>query len=122
MPNTRRLPTVRQRLQSRVGSHLVLGIRPEHLHLRPPDGPWAAITVRLNVVEPLGSEMDVSMSTALHDSIVARVEAQSGVAGGSEAAVCVELRKVHIFEPGETGMNLSLETMSPTTEPAHAFT
>jgi len=115
-------PTVRQRLQSRVGSHLVLGIRPEHLHLRPPDGPWAAITVRLNVVEPLGSEMDVSMSTALHDSIVARVEAQSGVAGGSEAAVCVELRKVHIFEPGETGMNLSLETMSPTTEPAHAFT
>jgi len=115
-------PTVGRRLQSRVGSRLVLGIRPEHLHLRPPDGQWAAIKVRLNVIEPLGSEMDVSMSTAWHDSIVARVEAQSGVAGGSEATVYVELRKVHIFEPGETGMNLSLETMSPTTEPAHALT
>jgi hypothetical protein len=29
----------------------------------------------------------------------------------------VDLRKVHVFEPGETGMNLS----SKTSEPAHAL-
>jgi multiple sugar transport system ATP-binding protein len=112
--------SVKNRLGSRVGTHLVLGIRPEHLHLYPTDG-FAAIKVRLNVVEPLGNSMDVYMSTVLHDYLVGRLEAQDGLRAGTEATVYVDLRKAHFFEPGETGMNLSLETSSPQNEPAHAL-
>jgi multiple sugar transport system ATP-binding protein len=112
---------VRDRLVSRVGVHLVLGIRPEHLHLEPVDGSSVAIKVRLNVIEPLGNDMDVYMSTSGHEHVVGRLEARMGMQAGVDATVYVDLRKAHFFEPGDTGMNLSLETTSPVNEPAHAL-
>jgi multiple sugar transport system ATP-binding protein len=112
---------VRDRLVSRVGVHLVLGIRPEHLHLEPVDGSSVAIKVRLNVIEPLGNDMDVYMSTSGHEYVVGRLEARMGMQAGVDATVYVDLRKAHFFEPGDTGMNLSLETTSPVNEPAHAL-
>ena len=71
------------------------------------------LEMKLNVVEPLGNDMDVYMQTNLNDHVVARVEATPEAAGslgvGSEARVTmfVDLRKIHFFEPGDTGMNLS---------------
>jgi multiple sugar transport system ATP-binding protein len=113
--------TVKDRLATLAGGHVVLGIRPEHFHLQPVGGSAAAVKVRLNVIEPLGNNMDVYMNTALHEHVVGRVEAQAGLQMGKEATVYADLRKAHFFEPGETGMNLSLETLSPTNEPAHAL-
>jgi multiple sugar transport system ATP-binding protein len=111
--------TVKDRLAVRTGVHSVLGIRPEHLHLEPVNGSTTGIKVRLNVVEPLGNDMDVYMSTSGHDQFVGRLEARPGLHAGSELTVYVDLRKAHFFEPGDTGMNLSLES-SPVNEPAHA--
>jgi multiple sugar transport system ATP-binding protein len=109
-------PRLMGRLAGKVGRQVVLGIRPEHLHLRPVDGDAVAVVeFRVNVVEPLGSDMDVYMSTNLNDHVVARVEAQSGLRMDAPATLYVDLRKVHFFEPGETGMNLS-----QTNEPSHA--
>ena len=103
---------------------MVLGIRPEHFHVRPvvEDGGAGAVVsapldVKLNVIEPLGSDMDVYMSTAVNETIVGRVEAQPGLQRDTQVTMYVDLRKVHVFEPGETGMNLS----SKTSEPAHAL-
>ena len=79
------------------------------------------MNVRLNVIEPLGASMDVYMNTALHEQVVARLEAQEGLQIGTEMTVYVDLRRSMFFEPGDTGMNLSLETSSPITEPAHAI-
>ena len=96
-------------METRVGRHVVLGIRPEHFHVQPlPDGWSAPMSVRLNVIEPLGHEMDVYMSTTWHDHVVGRVEAQSGLQINSPTTLYVDRRRVHLFEPGETGMNLSL--------------
>ena len=109
----------RERLASMVGKHLVLGIRPETFHLSPPVGneaDWSVLKLRINVIEPLGNEMDVYMNTALADHVVGRVEAQSGLQINTQVTMYVDLRKIHFFEPGETGMNLSLLN-----EPAHAF-
>jgi multiple sugar transport system ATP-binding protein len=107
-----RLPVpdrLKERLGGAVGKHVVLGIRPEHFHLRPVEGAESAsVQVKLNVVEPLGNDMDVYMSTSLHDHVVGRVEAQPGLATDTQVTMYADLRKVHFFEPGETGMNLSL--------------
>ena len=62
--------------------------------------------------------MDVYMSTNLRDHVVGRVEAQAGLQMNSQATAYVNLRKIHLFEPGETGMNL---TQVPTSESAHAL-
>jgi multiple sugar transport system ATP-binding protein len=109
-------------LSGRVGKPLVLGVRPEHMSFVPRDGTadsgqawWQAIHVQVNVVEPLGGNMDVYMSTATHDHVVGRMEADSDLQAGCAREVFVDTRKAHVFETGETGMNLSL-----TSEPAHA--
>jgi multiple sugar transport system ATP-binding protein len=101
-----------------LNKHVVLGIRPEHFHLRPTDDSdhWAKLSVRLNVIEPLGNDMDVYMDTALHDHVVGRVEARSGLQINTQVTMHVDLRKIHFFEPGPTGSNLSLVS-----EPTHAI-
>jgi multiple sugar transport system ATP-binding protein len=106
---------LRDALGGRVGQHVVLGIRPEHFHLKPvgDEENGCPLEMKLNVVEPLGNDMDVYMQTNLNDHVVARVEATPEAAGGldigGEARVTmfVDLRKIHFFEPGDTGMNLS---------------
>jgi len=105
------------KLAGQVGKHVVLGIRPEHFHLHPTggEGDCCPFTVQLNVVEPLGNDMDIYMDTRLHQHVVGRVEATPGLEMNTQATVYVDLRKVHFFEPGATGMNLSLAN-----EPAHA--
>ncbi len=109
---------LRQVLGPKVNQHVVLGIRPEHFSLHPIEGDTSAssIQVTVNVTEPLGNDMDVYMATPLHDHVVGRVEAEAGVKSGSRIDVYVDTRKVHCFEPGATGMNLSI-----TQEPAHAI-
>jgi len=108
-----------------VDKQIVLGLRPEHLHLRPitVDGAQEAakIEMTVNVIEPLGNNMDVYLGTRLHDHVVGRMEAQAGLTANLAATVYVDLRKAHFFAPGETGMNLSLEKTSPIREPAHAL-
>jgi len=95
-------------LAGRVGKRIVLGIRPEHFHLRAIDTEEAALHVKVNVIEPLGNDMDVYMDTALHDHVVGRVEAQAGLEINTKVKMYVDLRKIHFFEPGATGANLSL--------------
>ena len=76
------------------------------------------------MVEPLGNDMDVYMSTKLHDHVVGRVEASQGLQMDSAATMYVDARKIHFFEPGETGMNLSLSrgtVAAGTNESAHAL-
>jgi multiple sugar transport system ATP-binding protein len=118
-------PHLRQRMEKHVGTRVVLGIRPEHLHVRPANaggdgiaaGARAPIEAKLNVIEPLGNNMDVYVGTCLHDHVVARVEAQAGLQIDAPVTLYADLRKVHFFAPGETGMNLS----QTTSEPAHAI-
>ncbi|HZL34150.1 MAG TPA: sn-glycerol-3-phosphate ABC transporter ATP-binding protein UgpC [Tepidisphaeraceae bacterium] len=108
-------PHLRERLIGQVGRHVVLGIRPEHLYTRPLESS-APLKVKLNVIEPLGNDMDVYASTDLHDHVVGRVEAQGGLEVDSRMTLYMDLRKAHFFAPGETGMNLS-----QTSESAHAI-
>jgi multiple sugar transport system ATP-binding protein len=107
-----RLPVpahLRDRLTGQVGRHVVLGIRPEHLHAKPTggEGDCCPLAVKLNVIEPLGNSMDVYVQTALKDHVVGRLEAQSGLQADSAMTLYADLRRIHFFEPGETGRNLT---------------
>ncbi len=97
---------LKAQLAGMVGKHVVLGIRPEHFSLS--DNGGSRVSVKLNVIEPLGNDMDIYMETALHGHVVGRVEARAGLEVNSQVTMFVDLRKIHFFEPGETGRNLSL--------------
>jgi multiple sugar transport system ATP-binding protein len=110
-----RLPVpnhLRDRLAGHVGRHVVLGVRPEHFHLQSTggEGDTCPLSATLNVIEPLGNNMDVYVHTALTDQVVARLEAHAGLATESAVTLHVDLRRIHFFEPGETGSNLSLSS------------
>ena len=123
-------PVMAGKLGNYVGKHVVLGIRPEHFHLHPGKASnEAPLEVRLNVFEPLGNDMDVYMSTPLTEHVVGRVEARRDLQMDSGATVYVDLDKLHVFEPGETGLNLALTGRNESEEapmnqasrePAHA--
>jgi multiple sugar transport system ATP-binding protein len=107
-------PSLSDRLEGAAGRQVVLGIRPEHL-LASPSEMSVPIKVSLNVIEPLGGDMDIYASTSLDNQVVARVEARPDLQVDTRIALHVDLRKIHLFAPGETGANLSR-----TSELAHA--
>ncbi|MFT3785860.1 MAG: sn-glycerol-3-phosphate ABC transporter ATP-binding protein UgpC [Tepidisphaeraceae bacterium] len=95
-----------------VGKHVVMGIRPEHFHLHrtSPDG--VTIPVKVNIVEPLGNDMDAYVSTALHEHKTVRVEADPSLTGGKTIDLHVDPNRVHVFEPGVVGRNLTIRSTS----------
>jgi multiple sugar transport system ATP-binding protein len=99
-----------QQLSAYVGKHVVLGIRPEHFHLAPGEG-RVAVSTKVNVVEPLGNDMDAYIDTALHQHKIVRVEADASLKGGEARTLHVDARRVHVFEPGVVGKNLTLRAM-----------
>ena len=51
--------------------------------------------------------MDLRAETERHPDLVARVDARPGIEAGSNVSFHLDLRKVHVFAPGDDGANLS---------------
>jgi multiple sugar transport system ATP-binding protein len=104
-------PRLTRRLGGSDGRPLVLGIRPEALGLRPwtREGPEVRLEGRVSLVEPLGDRQEVHMTTGSGQRLVARVEPHAAVREGQELAMYVDVSRVHLFEPGEAGANLSAD-------------
>jgi multiple sugar transport system ATP-binding protein len=105
------------RLDGRVGQQVVLGVRPEAMALAP-EGRFAGdgnvLSVQLSVVEPLGEKMDLYATTPRNPHVVARVDARRDIQPGQSLHLYLDLEKVHVFEPGETGSNLLLAAAAAT--------
>jgi len=99
------------RLKAREGEDAVLGVRPEAMALTAHGrfaGPDNVLPAQIVVVEPLGEKMDLYVATERHPHLVARVDAQRGLEAGQKIDLYLDTRKLHVFEPGEHGANLSL--------------
>ena len=97
-----------QRLASFVDQPLILGVRPEMFTPAKDAKPGATLSVAVDVVEPLGARLDVFVSTKRHGHIVCRVDARLLVKEGESATFAVDTERVHFFEPGDEGRNVSL--------------
>jgi multiple sugar transport system ATP-binding protein len=99
-----------------IGKSVALGVRPEHLKMEPFVGEKALeLHVEVRWIESLCGFKDVVVATSCNE-LVARVESRNDVVAGSSVALFTDWRDVSFFEPGETGMNLSLNN-----ELNHAF-
>ncbi|MEM9414709.1 MAG: sn-glycerol-3-phosphate ABC transporter ATP-binding protein UgpC [Planctomycetota bacterium] len=99
-----------QRVTPHVGRPVVMGVRPEGLHLRQAENagdPRMTIAVTVGVSEPLGSTMDLFTTTSVGEPIVARVKAEP-IDAGQTATLYLDPDQLHIFEPDEYGTNLTL--------------
>jgi len=68
------------------------------------------LPMRITLVQPLGDKMDVYLATERHPHSVAHVDAFAGVRAGEMVEMHFDMRRVHFFEPGETGKRLADNT------------
>jgi len=87
---------------------VVLGVRPENVSLEPLAGREENVLGgKVRVVEPLGDRMDVILETAAGVGLIISVDPHAAIKTGDAVQVHIDTGKVHIFEPGEVGRNLS---------------
>ena len=121
------------RLERRVGEKVVLGVRPENIEtggrrgegrgargeattetpsgLDPlASGLWPTLGVKINVVEPLGDEMLLYLSTPKHD-LIGKVDAHEKAEVGQTMEIALNVARGHVFD-AMTGENL---TVAPAT-------
>ncbi len=102
---------LRQPAAAYAGRPMVVGIRPESLSPRG-EGRFAGrdnvLRATITVVEPLGDKMDLHVQTAADEHLVCRVEADRCLKDGMQLAMHVNMEQVHLFEPGDEGVNVSL--------------
>jgi multiple sugar transport system ATP-binding protein len=93
-----------------VGQSVVLGVRPEGFYLRPNEHANRedqTVDGVVQVVEPLGSTMDLFTHTSTGKRLVARVKAEP-MAHDQAVTLYLDPEKMHVFEPGDYGLNLTL--------------
>ena len=106
------------------GKEMILGVRPEWplpRHIPTADFNWEGeqrFDAKVNVMEPLGDQVDLWLFTIdVNDHLVCRADAhQFGkLPVGGIIKVFMDLGRVHLFEPGDNGVNVTL-----TRESSHA--
>lgn len=101
-------PAMAGRLERWADRPVVLGIRPECLLVGRTGPDEAMLEVRIGVVEPLGDRVDLHCNTNRHPCIVCRCDSRCLAREGERVPLRVDMERVHVFEPGAEGTNLSL--------------
>jgi multiple sugar transport system ATP-binding protein len=90
-------PQMAEALRSYVGKDVILGVRPEDLIYSETPQPHNNIATKVEVVEPLGAEIHLWVSTKANQ-IVARVAPRYAFHVGDAANLHPDLGKVHFFD------------------------
>jgi len=104
-----------------MGKEMILGVRPEGLCPANTDSKYSwehnSFDAKMNVLEPLGDRVDLALSIDVNDRLVCRADShQFGkLPVGGIIKVYMDLGRVHLFEPGDNGVNITL-----TRESSHA--
>jgi multiple sugar transport system ATP-binding protein len=89
----------------RAGQATVLGIRPGAISIRPDAPADLSFLATVSVVEPLGEQTDLRLTTPSGSTLTARVPSIHGQMPqiGQTVRVAVDPTRVHAFEPGPFG-------------------
>ncbi|MEM9751793.1 MAG: sn-glycerol-3-phosphate ABC transporter ATP-binding protein UgpC [Planctomycetota bacterium] len=101
-------------VQGKVGQDVVLGIRPEGLFLQANENAnddGQTIPGVAGVIEPLGNTMDVFVNLGGGQRVTARVKAEV-LDEDTPVTLHIDDTKLHIFEPGDYGVNLTLQNQA----------
>ena len=88
---------------------MILGIRPENVSLQQFSGQSDnAIAATVNVIEPVGSRTNVYLTHSTGQKFIADVDSHTKLQVNNEVKMYVDSERIHIFESGETGRNVTL--------------
>jgi multiple sugar transport system ATP-binding protein len=105
-----RLPQrLRNVLRDYYDKQMVLGVRPENIS--PQQSPGQSdntISATVNVVEPVGNRTDVYLTHPSGQKFIAGIDPHTTLGVNNNVKLYLDLEKIHIFEPEETGRNVTL--------------
>lgn len=106
--------------KARVGQPCVLGIRPGAISIRPDAPDSLSFLATVSVVEPLGEQTDLRLTTPSGAGLTARVPSVHGHMPkvGDTVRVAIDPARVHAFEPGPFGRALDAPATPTTAEAA----
>ena len=98
-----------EKLSAYLNRDMVLGIRPEHLRVEQfTNQDQNSIQAVVNIIEPLGDRKNVFFLTSSGDNFVANLDPHTDVQLNQQVMIYFDPCKAHIFEPGETGRNVTI--------------
>lgn len=96
-------------LEAYSGKEMVLGIRPEDISTSMFEGQVENfIPATVNVIEPLGDRLEVHLTTRDGQKFIASTEPHSKMRVEETVKMFLDIENYHVFEPGETGKNMTL--------------
>ena len=81
-----------------LGKDVLVGIRPEDMVVTDKSAQGQTLTARVEVVEPLGAEILLYVSTKQHESIIVRIPPHHVFKVGDSATFKPALEKIHFFD------------------------
>jgi multiple sugar transport system ATP-binding protein len=105
-----RLPNrMRPALQDYHDKQMILGVRPESISRQQFAGQSDnAVSATVDVVEPVGIRTDVYLTHTGGQKFVAGSDPHTRLETNEKVKLHFDLDRVHVFEPGETGRNVTL--------------
>jgi len=91
------------------GMEMILGIRPEHISLRPIDSKGQnEISATVDIVQPMGDRMEVYLTNRSNQKFITTINSHSEIKVNETVKTYIDNNHVTIFEPGVTGKNVSM--------------
>ncbi len=90
-------------VKSHIGQECTFGIRPEDIYDKSLEGlvkptPGNTITVGVDVLEPLGSDVEMHITSGEHN-LIAKIDSKTQAKVGENIDVVLDLDKAHLFDP-----------------------
>jgi multiple sugar transport system ATP-binding protein len=105
--------------QSLAGLEAVFGIRPNDIYDRlyaPEHFKGNAIHAVVDVIEPLGSEIHLNVTSGKHN-LIACVDVQTSVRVHQDIELAIDLNKMHLFEKNPPNLRVTTEPSYPQPKP-----
>jgi len=88
---------------------MVMGIRPENISPQQlPQQSDNAVSATVNIVESIGVRTDVYLTHPAGRKFIAVFASRTNFKTNDNVKVYLDIEKIHIFEPGQTGRNVTL--------------
>lgn len=102
-------PRLRAVLRDYFDRQMVLGVRPESISPLQFSGQSDnAVSAKVNVVEPVGNRAEIHLVHPTGQKFIAGIDSYTKLQVNSEVKMYIDLQRIHIFEPGRTGRNMTL--------------
>ncbi|HCO95674.1 MAG TPA: glycerol-3-phosphate ABC transporter ATP-binding protein [Phycisphaerales bacterium] len=96
-------------LRDYYDKQLILGVRPENISPQQFSGQSDnAISAMVNVIKPIGIRTDVYLTHHTEQKLIIGIEPHARFEVNDKVKLYLDLEKIHIFEPTETGRNVTL--------------